>query len=102
MRLQHKRGLIIGIANENSIAFGCARVMREQGAELALTYLNEKAEPYVRPLAQRLDSRLVVPCDVREPGRLEDVFARIAQEWGSSTSCCTRSHTRRRRTCIAA
>ncbi len=82
MRLQHKRGLIIGIANENSIAFGCARVMREQGAELALTYLNEKAEPYVRPLAQRLDSRLVVPCDVREPGRLEDVFARIAQEWG--------------------
>ncbi|AOJ06833.1 enoyl-ACP reductase FabI [Burkholderia mayonis] len=82
MRLQQKRGLIIGIANESSIAFGCAKVMREQGAELAITYLNAKAEPYVRPLAQRLESRLVVPCDVREPGQLEDVFARIEREWG--------------------
>lgn len=82
MSLAGKKGLIVGIANEHSIAYGCARVMRAAGADLAVTYLNEKAEPYVRPLAQGLESPLVLPCDVREPGQLESVFARIAQDWG--------------------
>jgi enoyl-[acyl-carrier protein] reductase I len=80
--LAGKKGLIVGIANEHSIAFGCAEVLRAAGAELAVTYLNAKAEPYVRPLAERLQCRIVAPCDVREPGQLEAVFARIRDEWG--------------------
>lgn len=82
LQLQGKRGLIVGIANECSIAFGCAEVMRKAGAELAITYLNSKAEPYVRPLAQRLRSEFVMPCDVREPGQLESVFDHIRSRWG--------------------
>jgi enoyl-[acyl-carrier protein] reductase I len=80
--LQRKKGLIFGIANELSIAFGCAKAMRDAGAELAITYLNEKAEPFVRPLGQRLGSQIIVPCDVRQPNQLEEVFARIRKEWG--------------------
>ena len=80
--LQGKRGLIAGIANETSIAFGCAKSFREAGAELAVTYLNEKAEPYVRPLAEQLGSALILPCDVRKSGQLENVFAKIEKSWG--------------------
>lgn len=80
--LTGKRGLIVGIANEDSIAFGCARAMREAGAVLAATYLNAKAEPHVRPLAEALQCPILVPCDVREPGQLEAVFDEIAREWG--------------------
>ncbi len=80
--LQGKVGLVIGIANENSIAYGCAKMFRAAGAELAVTYLNAKAEPYVRPLAEQLGSKIILPCDVREPGALEAVFARIQQDWG--------------------
>lgn len=80
--LEGKRGLVVGIANENSIAYGCARAFRALGAELAVTYLNAKAEPFVRPLAQGLDASLVLPCDVREPGELEAVFDAVAQRWG--------------------
>lgn len=80
--LTGKKGLVVGIANEHSIAYGCARAFREQGAELAITYLNEKAERYVRPLAEQLQSPLVLPCDVLQAGQLEAVFERIGQEWG--------------------
>ncbi len=80
--LAGKRGLVVGIANEHSIAFGCADAFRRAGAELAVTYLNAKAEPYVRPLAERLGSPIVVPCDVREAGQLEAAFARIGAVWG--------------------
>ena len=80
--LAGKRGLVVGIANENSIAYGCARAFRAAGADLALTYLNAKAEPYVRPLADALKASIVVPCDVRIAGELEAVFERIATEWG--------------------
>ncbi len=80
--LDGKKGLIVGIANEHSIAFGCAEVFRRAGAELAITYLNAKAEPFVRPLAERLASPIIAPCDVRVPGQLEAVFARIQREWG--------------------
>ncbi len=82
VNLEGKKGLVVGIANEHSIAFGCAKTFRSLGAELAITYLNAKAEPYVRPLAEELGSPIIVPCDVREPGQLEAVFDRIAQEWG--------------------
>ncbi len=82
MRLEGKRGLIVGVANEHSIAYGCAEAFRRAGAELAVTYLNAKAEPYVRPLADRLQSPIIAPCDVREPGQLEAVFARIGDVWG--------------------
>ncbi len=82
MLLQGKRGLIVGIANEHSIAYGCAEALRREGAELAVTYLNAKAEPYVRPLGEKLESRIIMPCDVREPGELEAVFARIQNDWG--------------------
>jgi len=80
--LKGKKGLIAGIANEHSIAYGCARAFHAAGAELAISYLNAKAEPYVRPLAERLKCPIIVPCDVREPGQLEAVFARIRDDWG--------------------
>ena len=82
MSLKGKKGLIVGIANRNSIAYGCAEVLHGAGAELAVTYLNAKAEPFVRPLAEELGSPIVVPCDVRERGQLEAVFSRIQKEWG--------------------
>jgi enoyl-[acyl-carrier protein] reductase I len=80
--LTGKRGLVVGIANEHSIATGCATVFRAAGAELAVTYLNDKAEPFVRPVAQALGSCIVLPCDVCIPGQLEAVFERIAKDWG--------------------
>lgn len=82
MSLAGKKGLVVGIANEHSIAYGCAKAFRDAGADLAITYLNAKAEPYVRPLAEDLKSPIIVPCDVREPGQLEAVFARIEKDWG--------------------
>jgi enoyl-[acyl-carrier protein] reductase I len=82
MTLANKKGLVVGIANDNSIAYGCARAFRAAGAELAITFLNAKAEPHVRPLAESLDSEIFLPCDVREEGQLEAVFDRIGQEWG--------------------
>lgn len=80
--LTGKRGLIVGIANDQSIAYGCAAALQAAGAELAITYLNAKAEPHVRPLAEGLRAPLILPCDVREPGQLEGVFAAIEREWG--------------------
>lgn len=80
--LAGKRGLVVGIANEGSIAHGCAQAFRALGAELAVTYLNAKAEPHVRPLAEALEASLILPCDVRVEGQLEAVFDRIAAEWG--------------------
>ena len=80
--LKGKRGLVVGVANEASIAAGCARAFRAAGAELALTFLNEKARPWVEPVAQEVGAPLFLPCDVREPGQLEAVFDRITAEWG--------------------
>ena len=81
--LEGKRGLIVGIANENSIAWGCAKAFRAFGAELAVTYLNDKARKYVEPLAQVLEAQIVMPLDVRAAGQVEAVFERIAKQWGS-------------------
>jgi enoyl-[acyl-carrier protein] reductase I len=80
--LSGKRGLVVGIANEHSIAAGCAHMFRAAGAELAITYLNETAEPFVRAVAQTLPAALIMACDVSVPGQLEAVFERIKKEWG--------------------
>lgn len=82
-RLGGKKGLVVGIANEHSIAYGCAKAFQAEGAELAITYLNEKAEKYVRPLAERLSAPLVLPCNVQKQGELESVFDAITKQWGS-------------------
>tara|TARA_R110002074_G_C12378133_1_gene652153 strand:+ start:151 stop:918 length:768 start_codon:yes stop_codon:yes gene_type:complete len=80
--LKGKKGLIIGIANENSIAWGCAKAFHEAGAELAITYLNEKAEPYVRPLAEKVKAPIIVPLDVTDDKQLEALFEIVGNTWG--------------------
>src|SRR5437016_1959700 len=81
--LEGKKGLIVGIANDQSIAWGCAKAFRAFGAELAVTYLNDKAKKHVEPLARVLDAPIFMPLDVNVPGQMEAVFERIAKEWGS-------------------
>ncbi|WP_283193378.1 enoyl-ACP reductase FabI [Rhizobium sp. AN80A] len=80
--LEGKRGLVVGIANDQSIAWGCARAFRALGADVAVTYLNDKAKPYVEPLAQALEAPIFMPLDVSVPGQLEAVFERITEMWG--------------------
>jgi enoyl-[acyl-carrier protein] reductase I len=80
--LEGKRGLVVGIANDSSIAYGCAKAFRALGAELAVTYLNAKAERHVKPLADELEASLFLPLDVRNEGELEAVFAAIQEKWG--------------------
>jgi len=80
--LEGKRGLVVGIANDSSIAFGCAKAFRALGAELAVTYLNAKAERHVKPLADELEASLFLPLDVRNEGELEAVFIAIQEKWG--------------------
>ncbi len=80
--LKGKKGLIVGVANEQSIAWGCAKAFRAFGAELAMTYLNDKAKKFVEPLARKLEASIVMPLDVNQPGHMEAVFEKISQEWG--------------------
>ena len=80
--LKGKKGLVVGIANDQSIAYGCAAALRTQGADLAITYLNEKSEKFVRPLAEHLGAEIIVPCDVRIEGQMEAMFQTITQRWG--------------------
>jgi len=82
VNLTGKRGLVVGIANEHSIATGCAQAFRDCGARLAATYLNEKAKPFVETVTQRLGVEWIAPCDVRVPGQTEALFDRVAKEWG--------------------
>jgi enoyl-[acyl-carrier protein] reductase I len=77
-----KKALVLGIANEHSIAFGCARAFRKVGAELAITYLNDKARPYVEPLAKELEAPIFLPLDMQKPGMLEAVFDAVRGRWG--------------------
>ncbi|HTP45520.1 MAG TPA: enoyl-ACP reductase FabI [Casimicrobiaceae bacterium] len=81
--LAGKKALVVGIANDSSIAYGCARAFRELGAELAITYVNEKTRTYVEPLARDLEAPIFMPLDVSTPGMLEAVFDRIAKDWGT-------------------
>lgn len=80
--LRGKRGLVSGIANRHSIAAGCAEAFAAAGAKLAATYLNDKAEPFVRDVTDAIGCPILMPCDLRSDGELEAVFERIAGEWG--------------------
>jgi len=77
-----QRALVAGIANEHSIAYGCASAFRQLGAELAVTYLNERAKSHVKPLADALEAPIFMPLDVSVPGELEALFEAIARQWG--------------------
>ncbi len=78
-----KRGLVMGVANDHSIAWGIAAALRRHGARLAFTYQNETLEKRVRPLAAAVDAALVVPCRAESDASLDAAFAEIAREWGS-------------------
>jgi enoyl-[acyl-carrier protein] reductase I len=80
--LKGRKGLVVGIANDSSVAWGCAQEYRARGAELAVTYLNEKAQRHVRPLAEQVEAGIVMPLDVRKPGEMEAVFDEIRDKWG--------------------
>ena len=80
--LSGKKAIVVGIANDVSIAYGCAWMFREAGAELAITWLNDKARPYVEPIAEALGATIVAPLDVAIPGQLEAVFDLIGEKWG--------------------
>jgi enoyl-[acyl-carrier protein] reductase I len=80
--LKGSKALVVGIANEHSIAYGCAKAFHELGADLAVTYLNAKARPFVEPLARSLEAPLFLPLDVGIEGELEATFDAIAKEWG--------------------
>ncbi|MBK7324753.1 MAG: enoyl-ACP reductase FabI [Propionivibrio sp.] len=80
--LKGKKALVVGIANENSIAYGCAKAFRELEADVAITYLNEKSKQYVEPLAKALDAPIIMPLNVSKPGELEAVFDEITKQWG--------------------
>ena len=80
--LEGQKALIVGIANDQSIALGCARAFRAAGAELAVTWLNEKARAQVEPLARELGATITAPLDVSQPRQLEAVFETIRQQWG--------------------
>ena len=81
--LAGKKALVVGVANEHSIAWGCAKAFREVGADLAITYLNDKARPFVEPLAKALQAPLLLPLDVAKEGELEAVFDEIKAQWGA-------------------
>lgn len=80
--LEGQKALVVGVANDQSIAYGCARALREQGADLAITYLNAKAEPHVRPLAEELGAEIILPLDVRDEAQMDALFAEITGQWG--------------------
>lgn len=80
--LDGKKGLVVGIANEHSIAWGCAQAYRAAGAELAVTWLNERARPYVEPLARQLDATIAMPLDVTAPAQMAALFDAIRERWG--------------------
>ena len=80
--LSDRKGLVVGIANEHSIAYGCARMFRNCGAELAVTWLNDKARPHVEPLGRELSAALMMPLDVERSGEMEAVFDAVRARWG--------------------
>lgn len=82
LSLKGKKGIVVGVANEQSIAFGCAKALHEAGAEIAMTYLNEKARPFVEPLAQAVDAKLFMPCNVVKQEELEQLFKAAEETWG--------------------
>ena len=92
-----RKGLVIGVANEHSIAYGCARMFRDCGAELAVTWINEKTRSYVEPLARELAAPITMPLDVDKPGEMEAVFDAIRGRWGRLDFLLPQLHSRLRR-----
>jgi enoyl-[acyl-carrier protein] reductase I len=80
--LKGRKGLVVGIANDQSIAWGCAKAFRALGADLAVTYLNDRAKKHVQPLAEALDASIFMPLDVNTEGQMERVFEVVGEEWG--------------------
>ncbi|MGV0953550.1 MAG: enoyl-ACP reductase FabI [Fluviibacter sp.] len=80
--LKGLKGLVVGIANQHSIAWGCAEAFKAAGADLAITYLNAKAEPHVRPLAEQVEAELLLPLDVENDAEVAAVFKTIEERWG--------------------
>lgn len=80
--LSGKKALVVGIANEHSIAYGCARMLRKAGAELAITYLNSQSKPFIEPLLPELNPAIFLPCNVTQEGEIETVFEEISTTWG--------------------
>ena len=80
--LAGRKALVVGIANDHSIAYGCARAFREAGADLAVSWLNDKARPHVEPLARALEASITGAMDVAMPGELEALFDQVRQKWG--------------------
>jgi enoyl-[acyl-carrier protein] reductase I len=80
--LQGQRALVVGVANDQSIAWGCARAFHDAGAEVVLTYLNDKAKPHVEPLARAIEAPLLMPLDVSDDAQTDALFAAIAQRFG--------------------
>lgn len=80
--LEGHKSLIVGVANDLSIAYGCAEAFRKAGANLAVTWLNDKARPHVEPLGQALGAEIMLPLNVENPGELETVFDEIRTRWG--------------------
>ncbi|MEM1148331.1 MAG: enoyl-ACP reductase FabI [Pseudomonadota bacterium] len=82
LSLNGKKALVVGVANDSSIAWGCAKAFRDANADLAITYLNKKAEAYVRPLAEDVDAEIIAPLNVETPGEDEALFEAVADKWG--------------------
>ena len=80
--LAGRKALVVGIANDHSIAYGCARAFREAGADLAVSWLNDKARPHVEPMARALEASITGAMDVAMPGELEALFDQVRQKWG--------------------
>src|SRR4029453_15798198 len=80
--LSDRKALVIGIANDQSIAYGCAKAFRELGADVGITYLNGQAKRFREPRAQELGAELFVPLDVAVEGQLEAVFDAVTRKWG--------------------
>jgi enoyl-[acyl-carrier protein] reductase I len=80
--LNGQKALVIGVANDRSIAWGCAQAMHQAGAKIAMTYLNDKAMPHVEPLARAVAAPLLLPLEVRDPAQMDALFAAIAAKWG--------------------
>ena len=82
MMLENRIGLVVGVANEQSIATGCARAFAREGATLALTYMNDRALPHVRPVAEDVGAAELMPLDLARPDQIDAVFETIARRWG--------------------
>jgi enoyl-[acyl-carrier protein] reductase I len=85
--LKGKKALVTGVANDQSIAYGCAKAFRAFGADLAMTYRNEKAKKFVEPLAKELEASIFMPLDLQTEGSLEAIFEQIEKQWGSLDIC---------------